>query len=314
MTKIGVLILNFNGEKWLEPLFLDLAKQIGPEIKIYLIDNASEDGSVDFAISRHETVTVLRNSENVGYSMAYNLAIPHALSDGCDWVILSNNDIRVVSDCIKELLRVAETAKDAGILGPCFLDWDGDGLNYYMRSAQPAVCAAIEAGETKPIEVKWVEGSFLMLRRECYEAIGPLDPMYFFYWEEVDLCRRARFQNWKVLLVPKAIARHYAGGSTSPDKQNSFELLKTKNYYLFTLTDPFNSWPRNLLTALHLAVVRLRQAMTEGCSGIKLEMFALYLTLSNLKSIHGKWQRDRRAEKPPAYCDPFLNVECRRIT
>jgi hypothetical protein len=294
------MVLNYNGSRWLPPLYQALRQQTYTSFHVYLVDNASEDDSVPLTQSDFPEVTVLRMPRNLGYSMAYNAALSHALADGCQWVIWANNDIRLGPDCIAELVRVAFENENIGILGPAFLAWDNDEPNYYMRGAHPQAIDAMRRRDLVPIEVDWVEGSFLMVSRRCIEDTGPLDPYLFFYWEEADFCRRARYKGWKVALVPSALARHYAGGSTVGEKSGKFEQLKKRNYYIFTLTNPSQGWGRNIIDAMHLLLVRLKAGCLRREVEVLGELRVFFATLSEWRTIRHKWHRDRAGGQPPS--------------
>ena len=74
----------------------------------------------------HAEVSVLRMPQNLGYCMAYNLAMPYALAEGCEWVIWANNDVRVEAGCLDELVYRAQSDPRIGVLGPVFLAWEKD--------------------------------------------------------------------------------------------------------------------------------------------------------------------------------------------
>lgn len=294
------MILNYNGAFWLAPLFESLRQDAVCSTRIYLVDNCSNDDSVSLVRRSFPEVTILRMPQNLGYSMAYNMAMPQAFADGCDWVILANNDIKLEANCVAELIRVALQMGRGGILGPAFLAWDGDEANYYMKGVHPEAVAALHQRQDAPRPVDWVEGSFLMVSQSCTLDVGPLDPLFFFYWEEVDFCRRARFRGWSVLLVTTAVARHYAGGSTKLRGDDSFERLKTRNYYIFTLTDPNCGWFHNLMSALHLLLVRLKAGCLRAELPIVTELKVFGSLMWEWRMIRRKWLRDRSGEQPPA--------------
>lgn len=308
--RIGFLVLNRNGTKWLRPLFQNLRATNYKNKKVFLIDNASTDGSVEMTLSEYPEVTVVRMPQNLGYCMAYNLAMPQAFADGCDWVVWANNDITIEPDCLDELVHGARTDPRIGVVGPAFLAWEGDEPNYYIQGNYPHTIPAIEAGSRDPIDVDWVEGSFLMVSRRCVEKVGPLDPYLFFYWEETDFCRRARHQGWRVVLVPSAIARHYAGGWSVADQRNKIAAtgLQARNYYIYQLANPFQAFARNLLDALHLFLVLMKQNMLRQPSRVPLQVRSFAAVLFDLSTIYRKWARDRSGGHPTPTVEKFFSV------
>lgn len=297
---LGILILNHNGKDWLSPLYNSLRINGYPNTRIYLVDNASDDGSIEVTLEKYPEVTILRMPQNLGYCMAYNLAMPYAFADGCDWVIWANNDVRLEPGCLNELARVAESDSKIGVLGPAFLAWDSDVPNYYMLGNHPYAIPAMETQSREPIDVEWVEGSFLMVSRHCAEAVGPLDPYLLFYWEEADFCRRARHQGWQVVLVPSALARHYGKGSTG-GKQNltSTNQLQSRNYYVYKLANPYQRFSVNFIAAFYLLLIYVKQYFVVEPSSAVFHLKIFLDVLREIPLIYKKWKRDRRGGHPP---------------
>jgi GT2 family glycosyltransferase len=240
--------------------------------------------------------------QNLGYCMAYNLAMPYAFADGCDWVIWANNDIKLERGCLKELVRVAVADPRIGVVGPAFLAWETDEPNYYMLGNHPSAIDAMKTETGGTIDVDWVEGSFLMVSRRCAEAVGPLDPYLYFYCEETDFCRRARYLGWRVVLAPRSLARHYAGGWSQENRQNTLKKnwLQSRNYYIYHLANPFQSFSRNMLETVHLYGVKIKEHLNHHSpASIFFETRVLLFILRNLRTTFLKWQRDRAGGKPP---------------
>jgi GT2 family glycosyltransferase len=233
--------------------------------------------------------------------MAYNLAMPYAFADGCEWVIWANNDTKLEPHCLERLTLATRTDPRIGVIGPAFLEWETDNPNYYMRGNHPALCSTTGDRVAEPVDVDWVEGSFLMVSRQCVQSVGPLDPYLFFYWEETDFCRRARYKGWRVVMAPGALARHYCGGWSQAVQENRMTAnkLQSRNYYIYTLANPFSGFAGNFLEAVHLLLVHVRECISKKPS---LALFHLQVfgdVLAHLPTVHGKWARDRRGEHPP---------------
>ncbi len=298
---IGVLILNRNGRRWLSTVYDSIRLNAYPNARVYLVDNDSDDGSVEFTLENYPEVTILGLPQNLGYCMAYNLAMPHAFEDGCDWVVWANSDIKLESGCLEQLTLAAQGDPRIGVIGPAFLEWDGEGPNYYMVGNHPAACSAMVARSQEPIDVEWVEGSFLMVSRECVQSVGPLDPCLFLYWEETDFCRRARHKGWRVVLLPAALARHYGGGSSEADQQNRLvaDRHQSRNYYIYKLANPFQGFGKNLLDAFHLFAVMQKRSIVRQPSLALNHLRVFAGVLRNVSSIRAKWMRDRSGGQPP---------------
>jgi GT2 family glycosyltransferase len=311
--RIGVLILNRNGRRWLAPLYESLRAQDYPRARVYLVDNASEDDSVDLTCSGYPEVTVLRMPANLGFCMAYNLAMPVAFADGCNWVVWANNDILIQSGCLGALADAVRGAQRIGVIGPAFLAWDSDEPNYYMRGKHPGAIPAMLRCDATPVDVDWVEGSFLMVSRECVADVGPLDPWLFLYWEETDFCRRARLRGWRVALAPNAIVRHYAKGWSERDKGNraAASWLRAHNFYVYAFCDPERSFVRNAFEAIHALAVELKKSLLslDWISALIQARAFWTVAIAEFGTIRRKWRNDRHGIHPAPTIAAFQDAK-----
>ncbi len=299
----GVLILNMNGLKWLRNLLPCLEEDRCLNKKVYIIDNGSTDGSVEWVRENHPNVVVLAMPENLGYCMAYNLASRIAFNDGCDWVIWQNNDTLVEPGWLDRFADVATQDPKIGVMGPVFLDWSNDGPNFFMRNRHPDVVPFMLDSDRAPVDCDWVEGSSCAVRKKCFEDVGPLEPDLFIYWEEADFCRRARFRGWRVAIVPGAVARHYGGGDTASGNGSviPFNALKMHNSYVYKLCDPEREFSRNVLSAFRLWISVCRGALRSQTPLHQLrdEAEVFGRVLRRLRRWRAKWCQDRAGRHPP---------------
>lgn len=307
--RFGILILNMNGARWLPALYEDLRADGYSNKRVYLIDNGSADGSQTLTRAEYPEVTVLQMPRNMGYSMAYNAAVPIALADGCDWIVWQNNDTRVLPGWLARLAEVAADDPQIGVMGPVFRDWSTDAPNYFMRARHPDIVPFMEDASRDPVDTDWVEGSACAVKRECLDAVGPLEPSLFIFWEETDFCRRARYQGWRVVIVPGAVARHYGGGDTGSGviPTVNFNSLKTRNYYVYTLCNPQRSLARNAIAVTHTFLVNVKAALRApkpiAAVWQNLQAFAWFMIGSPWWCA--KHSRDRRRRKPPHFCKGY---------
>lgn len=294
--KLGIQILNYNGMRWLPELLRSLKQEALPGQRIYVVDNASSDESLKYIAKEHPDVVVIQHSENLGYAEAYNRAIPRAFTDGCDWVCLQNTDTIVQPGWLEPMARAAASIPNAGLMGPVFTEWNNDGANYYMKGRCQDVIPYMNDSSHPPSDREWVEGSSLFLRKECFECIGGLDPLYFMYWEEADFCRRARHAGWRVVIVPGSICKHYAGGSAASTGPG---FLQLRNHFIYQLTDPSHSFAGNVLSAGRLGMTYLKQRVWDypsvgGCFQLCL---AVGSAAVNLGRCYDSWKIPVRARR-----------------
>jgi N-acetylglucosaminyl-diphospho-decaprenol L-rhamnosyltransferase len=226
-------------------------------------------------------VRLIRNEENVGFARAHNRGI--AASTG-DIVILINPDTVVEENFFDDLEEFfAETPK-VGIVGPRILEADGElqlsarreisalsGLlgrtslltrmfpkSSLVKSQFPAVTEG-----SHPSAVDWVSGACMAIRKETLRGIGPLDERFFMYFEDADLCRRARASGWLVYYVPQVEVVHQTGAS-SRNKPKAVWLMH-KSAFLYHRKHGAHG-PLNVLSAAVLAGLTLRALAKLGTS------------------------------------------------
>jgi len=254
--RVGIQVLNYNGLEWLTGVLPSLASHGTDDQIVYVVDNGSRDGSLDYVRRTHPDVRIVELGANVGYGAAYSRSVPVAFADGCDWVCLQNSDTLVTAGWLGPLARAAAADPRIGIMGPVFWKWDADEPNYLMRGRCADVIPFMTDATHPPVDRDWIEGSSFFVSRRCWESVGAFDPLYFMYWEDADYCRRARLQGFRVVIVPGSVCRHFAGGSAQV-KGRSFPLLR--NHLLFAMSDPTKGFVAGCLTAARLWLTYVKQ-------------------------------------------------------
>lgn len=194
-------------------------------------------------------VRMIRNPENAGFARACNQGI--AASRG-DCAVLINPDTLVERDFFDLLEKFLEKTPEAGVAGPRVVDGYGAlqlsarremsfasgllGRTSLLTRLFPESAAVKSmfpaAGELSgPTEVDWVSGACMAVRRETLEEIGPLDERFFMYFEDADLCRRARQAGWSVYYLPQVEVLHLTGASSRSRPRAIWRLHKSAFLY-----------------------------------------------------------------------------------
>lgn len=235
------------------------------DFEVVVVDNASEDGSADMVEAEFPEFRLLRQHVNLGFTGGHNLAIRDRR--GRD-VALLNSDTIVHEGAIRSLMKFMSEHPDAGIVGPKLLNPDGS-LQFSCRRFPNPVAAAFrntllgkifpnnrftreylmtDWEHVDPREVDWVSGAAMFIRADVIEKIGALDPKFFMYCEDVDLCKRTWAANWKVMYLPEAVITHAIGKSSDqvPNRMIARFHLSMLRYYTkhniassFVLVRPF---------------------------------------------------------------------------
>lgn len=243
MIDLSVVIVSWNTcellASCLQSLF-ETAAGLAPEIIV--VDNASTDGSADMVRNRFPQVRLIENADNIGFARANNQAI--ARSQG-RYVLLLNSDTEVRPEAVETLVRFIDETPRAGGAGPYLLNADGTQqpscyplltpwrefwrLLFLERVWRRATYDMARWDTTTPREVGVIKGACLLVRREALDQVGMLDPQYFMYSEELDLCYRLQQAEWHLYWVPGARVVHYGESSTRQMAQAMYvQLYRSK--------------------------------------------------------------------------------------
>ena len=234
--RVTVIIPTHNGRQWLERCLGSLMETEYAEMTVEAIDNASGDGSAELVEERFKRVKVLRLEKNIGFARAVNAGVRRALEGGAEAVVLLNQDTHVEKSWLKELMEKANGA-GLGIASPMQLSYEGTTAeeDFGKLLAWHGYRTDKPAGPV--LETGWVIGAAMMVRGEVFRRIGNFDENYFFYGEELDLCRRAVGAGFKVGVVTTSAIHHQGrppGTSESPVRA----YRKMLGDYIFLLKSP----------------------------------------------------------------------------
>ncbi len=296
--RVSVIVLNYNGLKWLEACCRSLAETRYANFQVLLVDNGSTDGSVDFVRTRFPSIDVIVNETNLGYSAGNNIGIKAALASGAEYVVLLNPDTRVEPDWLGELVSVGESEEKVGILGAVQLVYESDQLNSWTRSAFPDLTERLMAPEIDLcwIPVDWVEGACLAAKRRVFDEVGLLDPIYFAFYEEIDFCRRAARRGWKIALVVRSRIHHHRGGvwESSPQLKRKRDYTCDRSQFIYTLTEPRRTLTGNLGWYLITLGTKAKGALKSTSSVSVWDLLRMQVdVLRSFGAVREKWRRDR---------------------
>lgn len=258
MKNVTVVIVNWNGEQFLERCLTALMNQTLKPNEIIVVDNASTDRSLD--IARQFSVRLMVLDCNTGFARANNLAIMAASTES-EWIALINPDAFAEPGWLAALMAAADANPGFDVFGsklinanhPTLLDGAGDvyhisGLVWRMGhgTAQPA-CAEGVHETFSPC------AGAALYRRSALREIGGFDEDYFCYVEDVDLGFRLRLAGHHCLYVPQSIA-HHVGSGTTGGQHSDFAIYHGHRNLVWTFVKNMPGMLFWLLLPLHLAL------------------------------------------------------------
>lgn len=233
--KVTIIIPNFNGLTYMEPCFEALEAQNCKDFTVLVVDNGSDDGSVEWL--KEKQIPSVFLPENTGFSGAVNVGIK---SSTTPYVILLNNDTKVDKDYVGEMIRAIErspkifsvSSKMIQMYHPELMDDAGD-MYCLLGWAYQRGVGRSSLGYQRPVRVFSACAGAAIYRREVFDEIGYFDEMHFAYLEDLDVGYRARIAGYDNIYCPTAVVYH-VGSGTSGSKYNSFKvkLAARNNIYL----------------------------------------------------------------------------------
>jgi GT2 family glycosyltransferase len=241
---VGVVTVLFNSAEVL-PDFLDsLAAQAGVLVRLYAVDNASRDASVELVRSESRFhVSVIPNDDNLGVAVGNNQGIAGALADGVDWVLLLNNDTLFDADTLA-IMAAAAAEEGAQIMSPLIAATDPPGTVWYstghlvpwqgFRAFHDDVGAALSQRSVS-YRTDYASTCALLVDPAVFREVGMMDPVYFVYFDDVDFAVRAKRSGFEYWVTTKALVTHKASSLTG-GKHSAFTIEWTsRNWPLVAL-------------------------------------------------------------------------------
>ncbi len=210
---VNVVILNWNGGDFLPDCLAALARQTYPTYTVTIVDNGSTDGSIAWVRHHYPAIEVIETGVNLGFAAGNNVALE---STSADIVTLLNPDVIPSPDWLSNLVDVMSSDPRIGIVGSKLWYPDGQTIQHaggFIRKPQ-AMPGHFAIGERDTgqadslIDVEYVIGGAVAIRREVLGQIGLLDEGFFLYYEDADYCQRARAARRRVVYAPSATAIH----------------------------------------------------------------------------------------------------------
>jgi len=254
---LTIIIVNYNVKEFLEQSIISIKKSCSNiEYELFVVDNASSDGSIEIIQKKFPEVKLIANTENRGFAAANNQAITRAQGY---YILLINPDTIVQEDTFSIILNFFHNHPDCGMVGCKILNPDGS-LQLACRRSFPTPWVAftkiiglsklfpgnklfgrynlsyLDPDET--YEVEAISGSFMFFRRQVIKDIGYLDESFFMYGEDLDWCFRIREAGWKIYYLPETKIIHFKGESSKKSESDlilqfyrAMKLFVEKHYH-----------------------------------------------------------------------------------
>lgn len=226
---VAVSIVSFNTKDLLNNCLRNLSRQKTKEkINIWVLDNDSKDGSAEMVEEKFPEVKLIKSEKNLGFAKGQNKILKQ-LKD--EYIILLNPDTQFEDNFIDSMVKFMEENPSCAVSGPKLVDFNnklesnggdfpfGPALfNWLFNLEALGKLSNFHRGDkdyySAAHEVNWISGTMMMMKRESLEKFGFFNEEFFMYFEDVELCYRAKKSGEKVMLNPEVIIKHKSGSSS----------------------------------------------------------------------------------------------------
>lgn len=297
--KVAIVILNWNGKKFLEQFLPSVLATDYSNAEIYVADNASTDDSVAFVKSYFPVVKLLSNSGNLGFAAGYNEALSRIEAD---YFVLLNQDVSVTPGWIDPIIELMEKDTTVGACQPKIRAWHQPEYFEYAGAAggwidrygftfcRGRIFDTLEKDEQQYNDAQsvfWASGAALFIRAHLYRESGGLDPDFFAHMEEIDLCWRLQRMGHRIMVCPQSVVYHVGGGSLPQGNPKKVYLNFRNN--LIMLYKNLHPDERNMLLFSRL--------LLDGIAAIKSLFSGHYAEIKSIWSAHRSFFRWKAANK-----------------
>ena len=238
-AELSVIVVNYRTPELVDALLGGIERFPPPLAhEVIVVDNGSGDESIEFISKAHPDALIVRSPKNIGFAAGNNLGAERASGR---FLVILNSDCELEEESFAGPIEYLQNNPDVGILGLRVVRPDGEveqsargfpgpSTGLFGRSTLLGKLAQrsklgkaglarrnllVDPERTEPYEVDWVSGTVMLIRRECWDAVGGFDTGFFMYWEDADLCYRAMKAGYRTIYFPGAHVVHRPGSSSA---------------------------------------------------------------------------------------------------
>jgi hypothetical protein len=266
---IGIVTVTYNSAKYLDAFFRSCTGQTLTNFRLYAIDNASSDSSATDLVAREQEdsrVRTIFNTRNLGVAAANNQGIVRALREGCEWVLLLNNDTSFAPDFLAQLSLGHQVSGRNVIVPKIHYDtpvghiwYAGGGFNAWRgHTGYHSGLGQRDDGQfDRSCVVDYAPTCAMLVHRDVFARVGLMDETYFVYFDDTDFCWRLRQHDIEIGYWPAAMLVHKVGGSTG-GTSSPFTAEFTARNRLYFLRKHFGKIAPRLWIAVFVPYYALR--------------------------------------------------------
>lgn len=279
---VGVVLVNFNGLKFLPACVSSLANQTHDNLKVVIVDNASTDGSREWIERQPSEIERVLLDSNTGITGGNNAGIKRCQELGCDEIFILNNDTELEPDCVEKLIAAREPKcllvpkiyfySDRNLINNNFGDFDfvkGISRHYFYGQPDSEASQKTQYGTM-------TSTCALLVPSEAFASIGTMDDKYFIYWDDTDFAARAVKTGYKIKFVPEAVLYHKESMSSGGDKLGPLPLYYLTRNRLYFMEKNSPSPLSRLAFRFYFSVTAFAKSVLWRLRGNRQALFAMH--------------------------------------
>jgi GT2 family glycosyltransferase len=238
--KVFIIILNYNGKEFIKKMLSSVLRINYPNFEVVLVDNNSKDGSFEFVKREFSKITLIKNSENLGFSAGNNIGIEYALERGAKYILLLNYDTEVEKKFLTPLIETMEGDEKIGIASPIIMEEGGLKIWFSGGRIDWFKMKSFHENNDKKNNYfgsSYLSGCTMLIRSEVFRQIGLFDEDYFLYWEDVDFSVRAKKAGFRLVICPQSRIIHLE--KSQEKKERKIYWLVISGLIFFKKNSPF---------------------------------------------------------------------------
>lgn len=251
---IAIVILNFNGRKFLEQFLPFATAYTCPGASVIVADNASTDDSIPFLQKHYPDIRIIAMDRNRGFAGGYNEALKHV---DTDYYVLLNSDVEVTPGWMDPVINLMESDPTIGACQPKIrmyahkelFEYAGaaggwlDHLGYPFAKGRVFDDCEPDTGQyDTPVPIFWASGAAMFIRSHLYHELRGLEDFFFAHQEEIDLCWRLQLAGYKVYSCPQSVVFHVGGGTLPKGNERKVFLNFRNNLIMMAKCLPPEQW------------------------------------------------------------------------
>jgi GT2 family glycosyltransferase len=273
--KVALVILNWNGEFFLEKFLPSVYNSAYPNIEFVIGDNMSTDGSVAFVKEYYPQITIIQNDQNYGFAGGYNKILEQVEAD---YYILLNSDVEVTENWIAPVIAMLESNPEMVAAQPKILAYHekskfehAGGAGGFIDSYGYPFCRGrimdqLESDHGQyndEKEIFWASGAAFFIKSHAWKQVKGFDADFFAHMEEIDLCWRLKKLDYKIGYCPQSVVYHVGGGTLNTSNPKKTYLNFRNNLIMLQKNLPFWTAVWVIFARLWLDLAALIKFLTE---------------------------------------------------